>query len=158
MTRKKMALIAVIINLVLLAATFVWQTRNPPLNDSCEGTLTFNDTRGGEHYRYEGTVSMHFTPDGTGWFVLSGEVSRGEESWSVSRQETFGWHHQHDSLYELAIRKVEKLSHDQVPDGVFESFAAGLTAGNQRLINIERMPDNALVIGNVHTPLLVCAE
>lgn len=158
MTRKKMVIIVAIFNLLLLAATFFWRAYTPPLEGACEGTLTFNDTRGGEHYRYEGTVAMHFTPNGTGWFILSGEVARGDNVWPVSRQESFGWRNLHDSVYELAINKVEKLGHDRVPAGIFESFAAGLTAGNKRLINIEQMPDRALVIGNVHSPLLVCAE
>jgi hypothetical protein len=45
-----------------------------------------------------------------------------------------------------------------MPPGVFEKYVAGLTLGNKRLLTIERTPEDALVISNFYSPVLICSE
>lgn len=80
------------------------------------------------------------------------------QGWEVSRQETFNWRHMHDTLFEIAIINVERFSHDEIPDGVFEKYVAGLAPGQKRLLTIERTPEEAMVIGNFYSPLLICSK
>ncbi|MFY0815437.1 hypothetical protein ACFT28_24295 [Escherichia coli] len=44
-----------------------------------------------------------------------------------------------------------------VPAGVFEKYALGITPGQKRLLSIRKTPDNAMIISNFYSPILVCA-
>ncbi len=39
-----------------------------------------------------------------------------------------------------------------------KKYVAGLTLGNKRLLTIERTPEDALVISNFYSPVLICSE
>lgn len=157
MTRKKMALLLAF-NLVLMVLAVAWYYRTPPLSANCEGNLTFTDQREGNNFNFEGEVVMRFHPDGTGYFTLNGDIQHSRQDWEVSRQQTFTWRHMQDTLYEITIVKVERFSHDALPNGVIEQYAAGLTLGQKRLLTIERTPEDAMVISNFYSPLLICSE
>ena len=85
-------------------------------------------------------------------------MENNRKDWEVSGQETFNGRHMHDTLCESGIIKVERFSHDELPDGVFEKYVAGLTPGQKRLLTLERTPEEAMVIGNFYSPLLICSE
>ena len=100
---------------------------------------------------------MHFAPDGTGYFNMNGEVVNDGQHSKVSRQESFEWNYVHETFYQLRITQVEKFGHDNVPAGVFEKYALGITPGQKRLLSIRKTPDNAMIISNFYSPILVCA-
>ena len=78
------------------------------------------------------------------------------QNMKVSRQESFNWQYVHESFYQLYITQVEKFGHDNVPPGVFEQYALGITAGQKRLLSVRTTPDNAVVISNFYSPILLC--
>jgi len=157
MTRKKVGLI-IALNLFLIVLAFLWYRHTPPLSEICQGNLTFTDQRDDNIFSFEGEITLRFHPDGSGYFTLNGDVLNDEREWQVSRQETFGWQQKDNSLYEISIVKVERFGHDQLPDGVFEKYLTGVTLGQKRLLTIERTPQEAMVISNFYSPLLVCSE
>lgn len=157
MTRKKIGLV-IAFNLLLIIMAVAWYRHTPPLPVICEGNLTFTQQRDDNNFTFDGEILMRFHPDGTGYFTLNGNVQNIRQGCEVSRQETFNWRHMHDTLFEIAIIKVERFSHDELPDGVFEKYVAGLTPGQKRLLTIERTPEEAMVIGNFYSPLLICSE
>jgi len=154
---KKLGLIAAF-NLIVIILAVLWYRYTPPLSVTCEGNLDFADRREENNFSFEGEIVMRFHPDGSGYFTLNGNVFQALQDWNVSRQETFSWRHMHDTLYELTIVKVERFGHDELPKGVFEKYVAGLTLGQKRLLTIERTPQEAMVISNFYSPLLVCSE
>ena len=147
MRHKKVWLI-LILNLLLLGAALAWYFHTPPLSDR----------RDSHDFTFDGEIIMRFHPDKTGYITLNGSVVNAPRSWEVSRQEMFKWRHVEGELYEIAIQKVERFSHDAMPPGVFEKYVAGLTLGNKRLLTIERTPEDALVISNFYSPVLICSE
>ena len=157
MTRKKIGLV-IAFNLLLIIMAVAWYRHTPPLPVVCEGNLTFTQQRDGNTFTFDGEIMMRFHPDGTGYFTLNGNVQHIRQGWEVSRLETFNWRHMHDTLFEIAIINVERFSHDEIPDGVFEKYVAGLAPGQKRLLTIERTPEEAMVIGNFYSPLLICSE
>ena len=157
MTRKKVRRV-IAFNGVLIVLALFWYFRTPPLSLSCQGNLTFTDQRTAPTFNVEGGIFLRFHDDGTGYLTLNGDVTRKQQRWQVSRQEMFSWQHMHDSLYEITILKIERFGHDQLPDGIFEKYIEGLTLGQKRLVTVERTPDEATVISNAFSPLLVCAD
>ena len=146
------------LNLLLLGAVLAWYFHTPPLSVACDGNLTFSDRRDNHDFTFDGEIIMRFHPDKTGYITVNGSVVNAPRSWEVSRQEMFKWRHVEGELYEIAIQKVERFSHDAMPPGVFEKYVAGLTLGNKRLLTIERTPEDALVISNFYSPVLICSE
>lgn len=157
MTRQNIAL-TVAFNLILAAAALFWYFHTPPLSLVCQGNLDFSDRRAASLFNFEGSVTLRFHPDGSGYITLNGDVSKDAHRWQVSRQETFRWQHMQDSLYEITIRKIERYAHDELPDGVLEKYVAGLTLGNKRLLTLERTPEEAVVVSNFYSPLLICTD
>lgn len=158
MMRHKKVWLTLILNLLLLGTVLAWYFHTPPLSVACDGNLTFSDRRDSHDFTFDGEIIMRFHPDKTGYITVNGSVVNAPRSWEVSRQEMFKWRHVEGELYEIAIQKVERFSHDAMPPGVFEKYVAGLTLGNKRLLTIERTPEDALVISNFYSPVLICSE
>ncbi|WP_336219567.1 hypothetical protein [Citrobacter amalonaticus] len=157
MTQKQRLLCLIACNLLIIVGTWLWMKHSERLALTCQGSLTFKDRRVNNPFTFEGMVVMHFTPDGSGYLNLNGDIEGTKNHWTVSRQQNFTWQHVHDAFYQLHIREVEKYGHDNVPEGVFEKYTQGITTDQKRLVNIQRTPDNAVVISNDYSPLLVCA-
>lgn len=157
MTRKKMALI-IAFNMILAVVALLWYRHTSPFSLVCQGNLTFSDQRVTSPFRFEGGVTLRFHTNGTGYFTLNGDVINDQHQWQVSRQETFSWQRMQNSVYEITIQKIEKFGHDELPVGIFEKYIAGLTLGKKRLITLERTPEDAVVLSNFYSPLLICAD
>lgn len=156
MTTRRIIILTAIINLAILVAT-VWLHYNKNhLNIACQGNLTMEDSRNNNPFTLDALVEMHFMPDGNGAFNLIGDASVKGKHFTVSRQESFTWHHVRDSLYEITITHVQRFGHDTVPEGVFERFISGIGVSQKRMLQLNRTPDDALVIGNFYSPLLIC--
>lgn len=157
MTEKKQIVWVLLLNLLIALAVWLWIDRaeNQPI--TCEGSLVFKDRRLNNQFTFEGMVVMHFIPDGSGHFSLNGDIVLKHNHWTVSRQQNFSWQHIHDAFYQLHIQQVERFGYDDVPAGILEKYAIGITQDQKRLVNIQRTADNAVVISNDYSPLLICA-
>lgn len=158
MKQKKRLLCVIALNALLILGTLLWIDQSTRLSMTCQGSLTYKDSNQDNHFTFEGMVVMHFTPDGTGYFDVNGDVVTNGQNWKVSRQESFDWQHVHEMFYQLHIKQVEKFGHDNVPAGIFEQYALGITSGQKRLLNIRKTPDDAIVISNFYSPILVCTR
>ncbi len=157
MTTRRIIILTAIINLAIVLAT-VWLHYNTNhLNIACQGNLTMEDSRNNNPFTLDALVEMHFMSDGSGAFNLTGDASVKGNHFTVSRQESFTWRHVRDALYEITITDVQRYGHDTVPEGVFERFVSGIGMSQKRMLQLTRTPDDALVIGNFYSPLLVCA-
>ncbi|MEX3021407.1 FidL-like protein [Kluyvera sp. STS39-E] len=156
MKQKKTLLAVIALNLLLILGTVLWFRHSTQLSLTCQGSLTYKESLQDNHFTFEGMVVMHFTPDGTGYFNMNGEVVNGGQHWEVSRQESFHWKYVHETFYEMSITQVEKFGHDNVPAEVFDKYVKGVSSGQKRLLNIRRLPDRAVIIGNFYSPILVC--
>lgn len=155
---RKSLLVLLLVNLGIVLATLLWQRQQEQLSVTCHGNLSFKDSSQDNRFSFEGLVVMHFNPDGTGSVNLNGDIYAAQDVWPVSRQESFTWRHTHDQFYDIAISRIERFGHDKVPDGVLEQYVAGITLGQKRQLKIAKTPDNALVVSNFYSPLLVCAN
>ena len=156
MKQKKKLFCIIALNALLILGTLLWIHQSTRLSMTCQGSLTYKDSRLDNHFTFEGMVVMHFTPNGTGYFNINGDVMNNGQNMKVSRQESFNWQYVHESFYQLYITQVEKFGHDNVPPGVFEQYALGITAGQKRLLSVRTTPDNAVVISNFYSPILLC--
>lgn len=147
----------ILLNLLIILVASLWVGSTTRLSMTCQGSLTYKDSHQDNHFSFEGMVVMHFAPDGTGYINMNGEVFNDGQHAKVSRQESFDWHYVHETFYELHIKQLEKLGHDNVPAGVFEKYALGITPGQKRLLSIRKTPDSAMIISNFYSPILVCA-
>ncbi|WP_042292296.1 hypothetical protein [Citrobacter sedlakii] len=157
MKQKKRIFAVLALSLLVILSIWLWIKHSEQLAMTCQGGLVFKDRRADNPFTFEGVVVIHFTPDGTGYFSLNGDIMNKQNHWTVSRQQNFSWKHIHDAFYQLQINQVERFGHDDVPAGVFEKYALGTTQNQKRLLNIQRTPDEAVVISNYYSPLLVCA-
>ncbi|MFU0921655.1 hypothetical protein [Kluyvera sichuanensis] len=157
MKKHKRLIVVLLVNLLIILGTSLWIRNTTRLSMTCQGSLTYKDSQQDNRFSFEGMVVMHFAPDGTGYFNMNGEVLNDGQHTKVSRQESFDWHYVHGTFYELHIKQVEKFGHDNVPAGVFEKYALGITPGQKRLLSIRKTPDNAMIISNFYSPILVCA-
>lgn len=158
MTQKKWIMCVLALNLLIVLSDWLWIRHSERLSLTCQGSLTFKESRENNPFTFEGMVVMRFTPDGTGYLNLNGNIMTADRHWPVSRQQNFSWLHVHDTLWQLHIWQVDKYGHDDVPEGVLEKYALGITKDQKRLVNIQRTPDDAIVISNDYSPLLVCAK
>lgn len=156
--RTRLITLILLINLALISATVWWLNRPAPLAFNCQGQLNFKERRNNNPFNFDGQIVMHFNPDGSGYFNMTGDISAKGVTHSVSRQENFDWRHLHDSLYEIHIRSIERFSHDHVPEALFETYTAGILLGQKRLLSIQRTQEYATIIGNFYSPLLLCAN
>ena len=158
MTLRRILLLIVIINLVILLTT-VWLYRQQTrLNIDCQGNLTMENKRGNSTSTLDSLVSIHFTPDGRGDFNLTGNVVTPQGNFSVSRQEGFKWRRIRDTMYEIEIVEVMRYGLDNVPPGIFERYLLGIGLNQKRLVKIKYTPDNGIVIGNLYSPLFICSK
>lgn len=157
-SRNRLIVLIILINVVLISATVWWMLRPVPLSVNCQGQLAFNERRNNSPFDYDGQVLMRFSPDGTGYFNMVGNLSTENATYQVSRQENFKWRHLHDSLYEIHVQSVQRFSHDHTPEDVFATYTAGIMPGQKRMLDIKRTQDNAIVVGNFYSPLLLCAN
>jgi hypothetical protein len=156
MTRTSL-LIVLLLNLGIILASLLWHREQDRLSLNCHGYLSFKDSSRRNQFSFEGLVVMQFSPDGSGSVNLNGNIAATGEVWPVSRQESFNWRHTQGRFYDITMVSIERFGHDKVPDGVLEKYVAGLLPGQKRQLKIEKTADNALILSNMYSPLLVCA-
>ncbi|HKS32600.1 MAG TPA: hypothetical protein VJS14_02630 [Enterobacteriaceae bacterium] len=154
---KTSLLIVLLLNLGIVLTAVFWHQQQEQLSLNCHGYLSFNDSNQHSQFRFEGLVVIQFSPDGSGSVNLNGNIAAAGEVWPVSRQESFSWRHTQERFYDISIVSIERFGHDKVPDGVLEKYVAGLMPGQKRQLKIEKTADNALILSNFYSPLLVCA-
>lgn len=156
MTKTSLAIV-LLLNLGIVLLALLWHRQEDKLALNCHGYLSFNDSNQRSQFSFEGLVVMQFSPDGSSSINLNGNIAAAGDSWPVSRQESFSWRHTQGRFYDIAIVSIERFGHDRVPDGVLEKYVAGLMPGQKRQLKIEKTADNALILSNFYSPLLVCA-
>lgn len=154
---KTSLLIVLLLNLGIVLAAVLWYRQQDQLALNCHGYLSFKDSNQRNQFSFEGLVVMQFSPDGSGSVNLNGNIAAADKIWPVSRQEGFSWRHTQGRFYDISIVSIERFGHDRVPDGVLEKYVAGLIPGQKRQLKIEKTADNALILSNFYSPLLVCA-
>ena len=157
-SRTLLIIAFIFVNITLIAATIWWLNKPEPLAFNCQGQLNFKESRDNNPFNFDGQIVMHFNPDGSGYFIMTGSLMANGKTHTVSRQENFSWRNLHDSLYEIHFQNIERFSHDRVPDKIFEAYTAGILLGQKRLLSIQRTPEHATIIGNFYSPLLLCAN
>lgn len=156
MTKTSLVVVLLLNPGIVLAAIF-WHRQQDRLALNCHGYLSFKDSNQHNQFSFEGLVVMQFSPAGSGSVNLNGNIAAAGDTWPVSRQESFSWQHAQGPFYDIAIVSIERFGHDKVPDGVLEKYVAGLMPGQKRKLKIEKTADNALILSNFYSPLLVCA-
>ena len=130
-----------------------------PLNCRAQTKLVFESREDSPVFR--GTIALQFGKDGLGIIGLTGMLSIGKQHYRVLRTATLytkvidadhGW---------FDIRRTSDAiqEHDNAPTEVVNTYLLGpINQQTPRVFRVTRLNDKAFIVGNLHSPFMVCSQ
>lgn len=130
-----------------------------PLNCRAQTKIVFES--GDDSPVFRGTIALQFGKDGTGIVGLTGMLSIGKQHFRVLRTATLrskvidadhGW---------FDIRRTSDAiqEHDNAPTEVVNTYLLGpINQQIPRVFRVIRLNDKAYLVGNIHSPFMVCSQ
>lgn len=135
---------------------YLYQIKDPLAGIRCASSLRSshniqNSNGSSEKVNMVGTMSYAFLGKNQGMLVIDGVISDGKNSYKLKKSFNFSYISKLP-LYEFTLQPVKNKNIDTVPPSLINLLFSKI--GNH--IEINRLDDNNLMIGNMFSPIQVC--
>lgn len=159
--KTKIKILAGFLLIVLLAALFAvfyWYVQSEKESESsftCSGNVHFLLR---DDYSFSGTVKLAFMNDHRGLLAYSGTLSKEDKDVAkLLRINYFDVKVESNNYFQISNFDIKKNINDTLKDEDFNHLIFDLSSGPRRL-EMHHIADNALLIGNVFSPVFICLK
>lgn len=136
-----------------------YERKIAPLNCRAQSKLIYGD--GSQSLTFSGSITLRFSSDGSGIIGLAGMLLVGENHYKVLRtaimhytvvDAKYGW-------FDVRPTRDAVWQNDNAPNEVVETYLLGNADKKEpRIFHVWPLNDKAYLIGNIHSPLMVCSR
>ncbi|WP_189388915.1 hypothetical protein [Buttiauxella sp. B2] len=158
---KKILISLTVIFLSLLIGGSIELSKNSSLNCEAIVDLDLDHCPGQPHFT--GLYIIHVSPKGKGTLRISGNVIRGDKTYTLSRTTNFGYNNMSlaDKTYYMQTTGIIISEHDNTPNDIISHMFGAKTKQAHRMFKLQRVLEGSYLISNVadsSIPSLVCSK
>lgn len=118
--------------------------------------MEYNDTSQEPDLQFRGTITFNIGTQHRGSMLINGHLERSQEHYRILRLLHFSYRLPKSNEYRLTLDKPVVMGKDNIPDPLFAEVLNQASLRNEMSFYISPMGENAVAIGSLSSPMMVC--
>lgn len=131
---------------------------NTSIDIKCSGVLNHFENINTDNYHAKMQVTVILMKNKSGHITLNGRISSSTTVYTLSRtiDYTYQYNNNDFGIYNMTFTRVNSAGVDNVPASIFEKYMSLFSLNKSKLIRINTLPSENLLISSAFGPLFIC--
>lgn len=124
----------------------------------CSGVLNHFENINTDNYHAQMQVMVILMKNNSGHITLNGRISSFKTYYTLSRTIDFTYQYNNNDfgIYNMTFTDFYRAGVDNVPNSIFDKYMSLFSLNKSKLIRINTLPSENLLISSAFGPLFVC--